>query len=385
MQFMGIIYLNNAATSHPKPEKVSEATLNALQSIPPAELRSNLNGNGLDLLHKARCTISDYFNFGDQYSLIFTSGGTESLNLIIRGTIQANAHVITTAAEHNAVLRPLNWLKNQKGIELSILPVSEVGWLDPQLLKDAIKPETKAFIISHVSNVTGVIQDLFSISQICCEKDILLFVDGCQGSGNVTVDFREFKCDAYIFTGHKGLMGPPGTGGIIIKNSLIDDITPLHFGGVGYAAEKPLFVNDFPAKFEVGTQNYTGFAGLEAGIEWLEETKANNLNVPDLGTELAKAISELPGLGVIKGNSKAWFPGIVSFTIQGLDSQEIAGFLSEEHGIICRSGYCCAPLIHKFIGSQDSGVVRLSPGRFNTRDDINLAIEAIRGVCKLAV
>ncbi|MCX6645670.1 MAG: aminotransferase class V-fold PLP-dependent enzyme [bacterium] len=382
---MGIIYLNNAATSHPKPEKVSEATLNALQSIPPAELRSNLSDNGTDLLHRARCTISDFFNLGDQCSLIFTSGGTESLNLIIRGTIQENDHVITTAAEHNAVLRPLNWLKAKKGIEITTLPVSEFGWVDPQSLKDAIRPETKAFIIGHVSNVTGTIQDLFSISLICQENGILLLIDGCQGSGNVNVNFREFGCAAYVFTGHKGLMGPPGTGGIIIKNSLINDTSPLHFGGVGYAAEKPLFVDDFPAKFEVGTQNYPGFAGLEAGIEWLQETDTNDSKVPEMGTELAEAISELPGLRVIKGNSKAWFPGIVSFTIQGLDSQEIAGFLSEEHGIICRSGYCCAPLIHKYIGSQDSGVVRLSPGRFNTRDDINLAIEAIRGVCKLAV
>jgi selenocysteine lyase/cysteine desulfurase len=385
MQFMGLIYLNNAATSHPKPEKVSEATLNALLSIPPAELRSNLSDNGIDLLHKSRYTISDYFNFGDQYSLIFTSGGTEALNLIIRGAIQENTHVITTAAEHNAVLRPLHWLNNKKGIEISILPVSKSGWVDPQSLKDAIRPETKAFIIGHVSNVTGIIQDLISISKICQENGVLLFVDGCQGSGNVNTDFRKFSCDAYVFTGHKGLMGPPGTGGIIIKNSLIEVTSPLHFGGVGYAAEKPLFVDDFPAKFEVGTQNYPGFAGLEAGIEWLQEAATNDLQNADLGTELAEAISELPGLRVINGNSKDWFPGIVSFTIQGLDSQEIAGFLSEEYGIICRSGYCCAPLIHKYIGSQDSGVVRLSPGRFNTRDDINLAIEAIRGVCKLAV
>lgn len=384
-QSKDIIYLNNAATSYPKPETVLTKFNAALGAPPPSEHRSNVFNADLDLISATRKAVFEFFNIDNKYKLILTSGGTEALNLVLRGAINGECHIITSAAEHNAVLRPLAWLRELYGVTTEVVPVNQTGWIDPQAIENAIKPNTKAVIVSHASNVTGTIQDLHSISAICKKKDVQIFVDGCQGAGNLPLELSEIDCDAYAFTGHKALMGPPGIGGLLVKSAFVNELKPLIFGGAGYAADEELFVDEFPAKYEVGTMNYPGLAGLHAAIEWLGENEELSNNVNELGSQLASALSVIPGVCLIQNHTNEWLPTIISFTIDGLDSQEVSGFLAEDGKVVCRVGYCCAPLIHKFLGTEESGVVRLSLGRFNTAEEVATVVQSIEGVAKLAV
>jgi len=379
-------YLNNAASSWPKPESVISAIADSLQSIPSSEHRSNAAGTDDDCISGLREALLRFFNARENDVLILTSGGTEAINLAIKGLLQPDSHIITSAADHNAVLRPLNHLRQSQNINISVVPADYSGWVDPEAVENAIRDDTLAVIISHLSNVTGTVQDVASVGHICGQCGAILIVDGCQSAGNIPVDFQSLDCDAFAFTGHKGLMGPPGTGGLLIKCSLAKKLEPLVHGGVGFDAQAPVFVEEIPERFEPGTYNYPGLKGLAAGIGWISENRgSSSARVTSLGRKLAIALEEIPGVALLGDKSDRWFPGIISFLVEGLEPAEIEGFLWENDKVICRSGYCCAPLIHDYLGSESSGVVRFSLGPFNTEENIETTINAMKGICKLAV
>lgn len=374
------IYLDNASTTFPKPKSVGDSVYNYIMNIGGNSGRSNHN-NAIEsnkIVFNTRKLISDFFNFDNPQNVIFTSNITTSLNILINGFLTPQDHVITSCMEHNSVLRPLTLL-NKKGMDLTIVSAKN-GLISCDEILSSIKPNTKAIILSICSNVTGTIQPIYEIGQICKENDIFLILDTAQGAGYFDIDFKSLNLSALAFTGHKGLLGPQGIGGFIISDELNKLISPTIVGGSGslsYSLEQPDFL---PDKFESGTLNLPGIVGLNAGISYINEYGIDNIKkkLDFLSLKLISGLSNIPGI-ILYGDIKT-SPHVVSFNLKSLDASELSFILDSDFGIKNRSGLHCAPLAHKSIGSFPNGTVRLSVGIFNTQEEIDYVIETINKI-----
>lgn len=376
-----MIYLNNAATSYPKPETVINSVVDYLKNIPFHSSRAGLEVNKEDLVYTCRQKLACLFNIEGPENIIFTSGATEALNLALLGLDLNGGHVITTVIEHNSVLRPLKLLEKDGIIKLSIVDCDNNGYVDPECIRRCIKTDTKAIVINHASNVTGEIQDLKSISEIAHQSGITFIVDASQSAGYTPLNVTDLGIDILAFTGHKSLYGISGIGGLYINRGT--KLKPLKVGGTGVKSESLYQPEEMPIYYEAGTQNLPGIVSLLSGVDFILKTGLSNI-VNQEKKLLEKAIDELneiPGIvlyGRKDGNNRC---PIISFNVEKIASREVGYMLESSFDILVRAGLHCAPLIHKKLGTGQNGLVRASLSYFTTEDEIKYFVDSVRQIC----
>ncbi|MBN1531226.1 MAG: aminotransferase class V-fold PLP-dependent enzyme [Spirochaetes bacterium] len=376
------IYFDNAATSFPKPPEVIEAMAGYMTYIganPGRSGHSKSVGAGKIVL-EAREACAGLFGLDNPMRVVFCLNATDALNLAIQGLARPGGHAVTTSMEHNSVIRPLRELQ-KRGI-LSLTVVGTPGAvLDPSDIEKAIVDTTCLVAVNHASNVTGALQPIEEIGPICRRRGVPLIVDAAQSAGIAPVDMKRCGIDLLAFAGHKGLYGPTGTGGLAIADDFdYRRITPLRYGGTGSRSDSIEQPDFLPDRFESGTLNVAGIAGLAAGIRWIGEYPGGVAGIGARKTSMARYFTERAG-EMIRGfrihGSAASATGVCSFTIDGLSPAAIGGAL-DDRGVRCRAGLHCAPLAHRTIGTFPVGTVRFSFGVYNTEGEIDAALEALR-------
>ena len=374
-----MIYLDNAATTQKKPPQVLEAVVEALQSM--GNSSRGTHGGALRSarsVFNTRANLAKLFNAPGPEQVIFTTNATEALNIAINGLFHQGDHVITTALEHNSVLRPLFRLEDEGIIELSIVPADKRGCVDYEDFSRLIRPNTRAIVCTHASNLTGNALDLMKIGEIAQEKGLLLVVDSSQGAGVLPLDMEAMHISVLCFTGHKGLMGPQGTGGLCVAQGV--EIRPFKVGGSGVQSYSRTHPEEMPTRLEAGTLNGHGIAGLGAGVEFLLETGISTIHARE--AELAKrfyeGVKDVPGV-ILYGDFSSWNrTAVVTLNIGDYDSGEVSDALWEDYEIATRPGAHCAPLMHQALGTVEQGAVRFSFSWFNTEEEVDIAINAIK-------
>lgn len=373
-----MLYLDNAATTLQKPQCVIEAMVAAMSQAGNAA--RGVNSASLcaaRIVTEARQELAEFFDFSEPNRVCFMSNATEALNTAVKGFFRPGDHVITTAMEHNSVLRPLFCLQDEGNIRLSVVEADEKGRISYEKLEQEIQEDTKAIVIQHASNVTGNVIDLERVGAICRRKNIALIVDAAQTAGCVPISMREMNIAVLCFTGHKGLMGPQGTGGLLVREDI--DLHPLKEGGSGIHSYDRRQPKDYPEHLEAGTLNTHGIAGLLAAIRFLGENGIEQIGSHEasLAQAFYEQIRDLSNVNVY-GDFKGARTGVVSINIAGYESGEVADELMDRFEIATRSGAHCAPLAHRALGTVDTGAVRFSFSYFNTMEDVDTAARAVR-------
>jgi cysteine desulfurase family protein len=382
-----LIYLDNSATSYPKPESVYSFMDNFFRNKGVSPGRSGFDAalEAEEVVNNTRKMLTKLFNGGEDHNrLTFSYNATDSLNLIINGLAEKGIHVVTTMLEHNSVLRPLYVLEQKGEIEVTYVPFDNDGYVNPQDIKNAIRANTKFVIVTHCSNVLGTIQPLTQIGQICKEKGVLFVVDGSQGAGSVDIDMQESNIDVYCFTGHKCLMGPTGIGGSYVREGV--HINHTRAGGTGVRSAYRGHLEEYPYRLEYGTLNLVGVAGLYAGVKWITEQGIMNIHKRemDLWDKLCNEVKKIKGVTTYCANGRENQNPVLSFNIAGFDAGDVGTMLDVDYNIAVRTGLQCAPLVHKQIGTFDMhGTVRMSIGAFTTEADVDAAITAIREISEI--
>lgn len=381
-----MIYLDNSATSFPKPNEVYDFMINFYRQhgVNPGRTGFDAAIETGDLVTNTRKMLTKLFNGGDDYNrLTFSYNATDSLNMIIQGLAEKGAHVITTMLEHNSVLRPLYSLQQKGLIDVTYVPFDERGYVDPDDVKKAIRPNTKFVVCTHCSNVIGTIQPLKEIGKICHENGLIFVVDGSQGAGAVDLDMQAQNIDVYCFTGHKCLMGPTGIGGSYVREGIT--INHTRYGGTGVRSAVEGHLEEYPYRLEAGTMNLLGIAGLYAGVKWITEKGIMNIHDQEmrLWKKLRDGLREIDGVTVYCATSVENQNPVLSFNIKGSTAEKVGQFLDVDYEIACRTGLQCAPKVHMGIGTFDlHGTVRFSIGAFTTEEEIDTAIAAVKEIAE---
>lgn len=381
-----MIYLDNSATSFPKPNEVYDFMINFYRQhgVNPGRTGFDAAIETGDLVTNTRKMLTKLFNGGDDYNrLTFSYNATDSLNMIIQGLAEKGAHVITTMLEHNSVLRPLYSLQQKGLIDVTYVPFDERGYVDPDDVKKAIRPNTKFVVCTHCSNVIGTIQPLKEIGKICHDNGLIFVVDGSQGAGAVDLDMQAQNIDVYCFTGHKCLMGPTGIGGSYVREGIT--INHTRYGGTGVRSAVEGHLEEYPYRLEAGTINLLGIAGLYAGVKWITEKGIMNIHNEEmrLWKKLRDGLREIDGVTVYCATSVENQNPVLSFNIKGSTAEKVGQFLDVDYEIACRTGLQCAPKVHMGIGTFDlHGTVRFSIGAFTTEEEIDTAIAAVKEIAE---
>lgn len=373
-----MIYFDNAATTMQKPKQVVEAVTRALCSMGNAGRGAhNASMDASRMLFDTRKKLVMLFGGTNPAQIVFTSNSTESLNLALKGLLNPQDHVITTQLEHNSVLRPLYELENT-GVELTILKSDEKGRICYEDFEKQIKENTKMIVCTHGSNLTGNLTDIKRVGEIAHRHGALFVVDASQTAGVFPIRAEEMKIDVLCFTGHKGLLGPQGTGGMYVREGLV--IRPLKTGGSGVQTYSRTHPSQMPTALEAGTLNAHGLAGLNAALDYLKETGLDVIREKEqeLMWYFYQRVSEIPGITVYGDFSSRNRCPIVSLNVKEYDSAEVSDFLYAEYGISTRPGAHCAPLMHQALGTTDRGAVRFSFSHYNTREEVDTAVLALR-------
>lgn len=377
-----MIYLDSAATSLHKPPQVIQAVCHAMTTF-----GNEARGAHAGALEAARCIfqtrkqLANLFQVGNPQKVAFTYNATHSLNIAIHGLVGVNDHVITTVAEHNSVLRPL-YRKRQEGTQISLIGCDAAGRLCYEQLERERKPNTKAVICTHASNVTGNVTDLEIISQFCKKYGLLLIVDASQTAGAIPISMAQTGIDVLCFTGHKSLLGPQGTGGICVREGL--NFPGLCVGGTGVHSFDENHPTQMPTALEAGTLNGHGIAGLHEALRWIEETGVENIQKreADLTRMFWKGVEDIPGVLLYGDFDAPVRAPIVSLNVKDYSSQQVCDQLSERYQIAVRGGAHCAPQMHKNLGTVQQGVVRFSFSYFTTECEIEQAVTAIKKIAE---
>jgi cysteine desulfurase family protein len=385
-----VIYLDNAATSFPKPDVVHDTMRDFYRrnGVNPGRTGCDLALNAEQMIHETRRKLSALFNPGlaaagapkDPNRLVFTLNATMGINLVVNGTVDPGDHVVTTVLEHNSVIRPVNH-KVAEGAEATFVKPDAEGYLDPAEIRRAIRTNTKLVIVNHASNVTGVVQDVAAIGAVCREAGVPLAVDAAQTAGVLPIDMAAWQVSFLVFTGHKCLFGPTGTGGICVADDA--EIRGTIYGGTGVRSAAPYHLTEYPYRLEAGTLNLAGIVGLSAGVDWIaaQGMEAIHHREIKLLALLQDGLAEIPGVTLWGTRRLTNRVPTLSMTIANYDASDVGTLLDVEYNILTRTGLHCAPLIHEHHGSSPRGTVRFSIGPFNTREEIETAI---RGVAQLA-
>lgn len=375
------IYLNNAATTWPKPAEVLEEVATCLRL--PLHEAGRTTGNGsIDYPSAAREALAAFFHAGPPEHFIFTQNATDSLNLLIHGFAKKTGmpfHAITTELEHNSVLRPLTALKQDGVVKLSIVPFKDTR-VNLDAIKQVICPETRLVVMTHGSNVLGSVQDIRPVAEYLHTNDIFFIVDGAQTAGHIPIDLSDIPIGAFVFTGHKALFGIPGIGGFFITDP--DAVAITRQGGTGTDSQTLTHPFDMPMRFEAGTHNYPGIASLYAGIRFITRTGQDTIEkkTMDLTRTFIRELKLIPGITIYNENPDL---PVVSFDIAGIENHEAGFILARAYNIIMRTGLHCAPLVHEQI-DEGKGCVRASFSYFNSVEECRVAAEAIREVAESA-
>jgi len=371
------IYLDNAATSFPKPPEVTEAMHRLIQeiSLSPGRSAHRFSLAASRVIFEARELIADFFGCPNSSRVIFTSNVTEALNVGIFGLLAPGDQVLTTGMEHNSVMRPLRHLEKTKGIVISILPTDPTGAIDPEDIPTRLSKKTRLIIINHVSNVTGAVADLAAIGER--KSGALLMVDAAQSAGVFPLEMEAMGIDFLAFTGHKGLFGPTGTGGFLLREGLM--VPPLTMGGTGSNSEQEEQPQMMPDCYESGTPNTLGIGGLAAGLEFIRSTGRETIRLREehLTRLLLTGLSQIQGITVHGPPASARRGSAVSLTMENRSVADLAFLLDRQYGIMARAGLHCAPAAHRSIDTFPQGTLRLSPGFFNTEAEIQTVLTAL--------
>jgi cysteine desulfurase family protein len=377
------IYLDNAATSYPKPEAVYSAVDNALREGAGSPGRGGHRGgiSAARTVLEARETLAHLFGIQDSSRLVFTHSATESLNLALLGLLQPGDHVITTTMEHNSMARPLH-LASMNSVDVTWIEAGFDGLVSPDKISAAIRPDTRLIAITHCSNVTGTIQPILTVGEIAKKSGILFLVDAAQSAGSIPIDVEAMQIDLLAAPGHKGLMGPPGTGFLYIAEGI--NLKPLLVGGTGTSSASLEQPESLPERFESGTQDTPAIAGLLAGAEFVTSVGVDRIarHEAALVLQLLESFKSISGLKVYGQDSTVPRGSVVSFTIDGMDPSQVGYLLDNEYEISVRTGLHCAPKAHQSIGTYPTGTIRVSPGWFNTESEIAGFVEAIERIAR---
>ncbi|MBZ4665492.1 MAG: cysteine desulfurase family protein [Mahella sp.] len=376
-----LIYLDNAATSYPKPECVYEAVLRCMREYGanPGRSGHRMAIEAGQTIYRCRKSLAELFNIPDPIDIVFTYNATDAINLAIKGFIHSGDHIISTSMEHNAVARPLAALSAQ-GVAVSFVPCSGDGTLNAPDIERYIRHNTRLIAMTHASNVTGTIMPINEVGEIAHKHGITFLVDAAQTAGTCDIDVCRMNIDMLAFPGHKGLLGPQGTGGLYIKKGV--ELQPLKQGGTGSNSESLIQPEFMPDKFESGTLNTPGIAGLAASVEYILDkgVDAIHRHETDLIKHMLQELRFLDGISIYGPSDSEGRVGIISLNIEGVTDGELSNLLDRDYGIATRAGLHCAPLAHKTIGTIDKGAVRFSVSYFNTRDDIDAAVSALKEI-----
>lgn len=373
-----MIYFDNAATTIQKPDCVVQAVTEALCSLGNSGRGVHSGAlNAARIIYDTRAALAQLFGAENPERIAFTANATLALNTAIKGVLNPGDHVITTALEHNSVLRPLYELEDH-GVELTILPADSRGNICYEDFEKEIRPNTKAIVCTHGSNLTGNLLDIERIGAIAKRHGVLFVVDASQTAGVFPIDVKQMHIDILCFTGHKALLGPQGTGGIYVREGV--EVRPLLSGGSGVQTYLRSHPPQMPTALESGTLNGHGIAGLGAAVHYLLETGIQTIRDKELELMMAfyEAVREIPGITVYGDFSSSDRCAIVALNIRDYDSGEVSDALSEHYGIATRPGAHCAPLMHKALGTVEQGAVRFSFSYFNTIKEITIAVSALR-------
>ena len=378
-----MIYFNNASTSWPNPESVYQAVDSFIRDTGMNPGRSG-SADTLDaarMIFETREKLANFFSIKDSASLVFNSGATESLNTVIKGVLEKGDHVITSKMEHNSVLRPLERLKREKDIEVDYLNLDqESGEIDYQSLQNALRDNTKLIVVSHASNVLGTVNNLEKIGEIAAAEDIIFLVDASQTAGVIPIDVDKMKIDFLAVAGHKSLFGPPGVGALYVRDP--ESIRPLKEGGTGTNSLSVTQPEIMPDYLEAGTLNTPGIIGLGAGVEFIQNQGLKNIHQKEMRL-LKRIIVGLNGLSGVKVYGKKDIinrTSVTAFNLEGYSSNQLAFKLENEYNSQLRGGLHCASLLHKFMGTEKLGMLRLSPGYFNTEAEVDKFLNIIESL-----
>lgn len=373
-----MIYMDNAATTMQKPKEVVEAVANAMCSMGNAGRGAHGASLGASrTIFDTRDRLARFFNVGNPKQVVFTSNSTESLNTALKGILNSGDHVISTMLEHNSVLRPLYELE-ERGVELSFVKSNTAGTIEYNDFEALIKNNTKVIVCTHGSNLTGNVVDIKKVGEIAKKHGLLFVVDASQTAGVFPIDMKEMNIDILCFTGHKGLLGPQGTGGMCVREGVV--VRPLKSGGSGVQTYSKHHPFEMPTALEAGTHNGHGIAGLNAALEYLEKEGIDNIRAreQELMWRFYEGVKDIPGVKVYGDFSTRNRCAIVTLNIGDYDSSEVSDELLMTYDISTRPGAHCAPLMHQALGTVEQGAVRFSFSHYNTDEEIEIAIGAIK-------
>lgn len=379
-----MIYLDNAATSWPKPDGVADAMVRFLRDVGANPGRSGhaLANAAEHVRLDAREAVAALFNLSDPFRVIFTAGATSAINLVLHGLLTPGAHVVTTGIEHNAVMRPLRGLE-ARGVSVAVVPCRPDGSLEVTSVEQCLTPATRLIVINHASNVCGTVLPVRDIGALARSRGIPLLVDAAQTAGAWPIDLGADPIDLLAFCGHKGLLGPTGTGGLAISESFdIDRLPPLIHGGTGSRSEQDVQPDFLPDKYEAGTPNIVGLAGLAASVRYVLARGVDVIRRHEQGlaARLIAELKDIAGVQVYGTGDATRQVAVVSFNIAGRTCAEVASSLEQGFGVLCRPGLHCAPVAHRTLGTLPGGTVRFAPGLFTTSDEIERTVDAVRRV-----
>jgi len=380
-----LIYLDNGATSFPKPEEVY-----AYMDYFYRNFGVNPGRSGYDLCLAAEETVdgtrkmlASLFHGSDPNRLCFAANSTDALNLAIFGMLRPGDHAITTTLEHNSVLRPLYHL-SRDGVDVDYVPFDAAGFVDPDEIRQRFRPNTRLVIVNHASNVIGTVQPIREIGQSCREAGIPFAIDASQSAGKIPIDMDEQYLDVVAFTGHKSLLGPTGIGGLYVREGI--EIRHTRAGGTGVRSADRAHLDEYPFRLEYGTHNTIGIAGLHAGLKWVLGRGLGAIHEHEmkLARMLRDGLASIPGVVLYCQEDLANHIAVLAFNVQGMDAADVGTMLDVDHDIACRTGLHCAPLVHEQLGTaRIRGAVRFGIGPFNTEEQIRIAIDAVGEIASL--
>mgnify|MGYP004639297349 FL=1 len=387
------IYLDNASTTFPKPQVVADAVYQYITHAGTNISRGTCATSSENLVYTTRELLCEFFGAEDSKNVIFTKNVTESLNIVIKGLLRSGDHVLVSAMEHNAVMRPLQQIGTEltadnapaDAITFSRIPCDAEGALRLDALPQLVRPNTRAIIMTHASNVCGTVQPLAEVGSFCQKHGLRFIVDSAQSAGILPLNMQELHIDALAFTGHKGLLAPQGIGGLLLREHIIDEISPLIVGGTGSLSHTERTPRFLPDKFEAGTLNLPGIAGLQAALIWLKQQGIDKIRTHELTLtqQFLDGLRQLEAQGLLhivgKRNCNERL-GVVSIATDKMDIAELAFILADKYAIATRVGLHCAPHAHKTLGTYPTGTLRFSFGWHNTATEVSAALHALSEV-----
>jgi cysteine desulfurase / selenocysteine lyase len=379
-----LIYLDNAATTFPKPVSVLNTMVQTYMraGVSPGRGSYDLAAEAGQLVAGARQKVARVFHAPDPDRVVFTANATDALNIALQGMVRLGDHVVSTRLEHNSVLRPLHHLRLKGLIEYDLIPFDDKGFVDPGDIMAAIRPNTRLVIINHVSNVLGTVQPVPEIGRRCAELGIPLFVDVAQSAGVLPIDMESWRVAGIAFTGHKSMLGPTGIGGLVLAPGV--EVEPTRFGGTGFESLSLVHPDSFPYRLETGTHNLMGIIGLSEALDYLQSRGIESIHAREMELlrRLLEGLSGCDGIRIFGAENLSDHLGLLAANIRGMDPEDVGAILDADFHIAVRVGLHCAPLLHQSIGTSPRGTIRFSIGPFNTEEDIDETVTAMKTIAR---